>query len=390
MINLPRVVKVNLPEVGDEISECEILRWFVKEGDEIKKSQPLVEVLADKANVEIQSPVSGKVIKLLASEGEVVKVGSPILEAEVIEEVEEHILAPSRREERVKVFKVKASPAVRKLARELGVDLTKIRGSGRGGIITRSDVMKYYEEVIERRERKVEERMPLRGLRRRIAERMIEAKSRIPHTYLIEEADVTELVRLRDSLRPLAEEKGVKLTYLPFLIKAVVKALMKYPLMNSSLDEERGEIVIKHYYNIGVAVDTEQGLIVPNIKDADKKGLFQIARELSELVEKARKGKLTLDEVRGGTFSITNLGSVGITTSIPIINPPEAAILGFHKITKRPSYVGDEVKPRYIVNLSLSFDHRIVDGAYAGRFLTTVKYYLENPVMMFASEKEFE
>jgi pyruvate dehydrogenase E2 component (dihydrolipoamide acetyltransferase) len=418
---MAKIERIKLPDIGEGIAEGEIVRWLVKEGDPVKQFQPIVEVLTDKASVEIPSPYSGRVIRLLAREGERIRVGSPIAEIEIEDSQQQVIAQPgtiemAKEESRSATVAaqaetatverrphIRAPPRVRKLAQELGVDLALVKGTGPGGIITEEDVKRFYEENIARArapqtavqpqqvviEERVE-RIQLRGVKRRMAEKMIEAKSKIPHVYLAEEVDVTELVRLRESLKSLAESKGIKLTYLPFIIKAVVKALKEYPLLNSTLDMEKGEIIVKKYYNIGIAVDTEQGLVVPNIKNADKKGLFQIAREIEELAKKAREGRLSLEDIRDGTFTITNVGSIGSTIGFPIINYPESAILGIHRIVKRPAYYEDRLEPRYYMNISLSFDHRFIEGGYAARFLNTLKNYLENPLLFLAQEDEFK
>jgi pyruvate dehydrogenase E2 component (dihydrolipoamide acetyltransferase) len=399
--------QVKLPDIGEGLVEGEIVEWLVKEGDYVKMFQPLVRVLTAKATVEIPSPFEGRILRLLAKPGDVVRVGAPIAEIEA-PEVQVATGAPGASDvERVESREsarealqvpVRAPPRVRKLARELGVDLSKVKGTGPGGVITEEDVLRYAEESKKaaeapRQPALVEgavERVPLKGIRRIMASKMVEAKSRIPHAYIVEEVDVTELVKLRDVLRQDAESKGVKLTLLPFIVKAVVKALKEYPLLNASLDEERGEIIIKKFYNIGVAVDTPQGLVVPVIKGADGKGLYQIAREIGELAEKAREGKTSLEDLTGGTFSITNIGSVGTVLGMAVINYPEAAILGVHRLVEVPRYVDGELKPRKIVYLSLSFDHRFIEGAYATRFLLAVKRYLENPAILMASEEEFK
>jgi pyruvate dehydrogenase E2 component (dihydrolipoamide acetyltransferase) len=399
--------QVKLPDIGEGLVEGEIVEWLVKEGDYVKMFQPLVRVLTAKATVEIPSPFEGRILRLLAKPGDVVRVGAPIAEIEA-PEVQVATGAPGASDvERVESREsarealqvpVRAPPRVRKLARELGVDLSKVKGTGPGGVITEEDVLRYAEESKKaaeapRQPALVEgavERVPIKGIRRIMASKMVEAKSRIPHAYIVEEVDVTELVKLRDVLRRDAESKGVKLTLLPFIVKAVVKALKEYPLLNASLDEERGEIIIKKFYNIGVAVDTPQGLVVPVIKGADGKGLYQIAREIGELAEKAREGKTSLEDLTGGTFSITNIGSVGTVLGMAVINYPEAAILGVHRLVEVPRYVDGELKPRKIVYLSLSFDHRFIEGAYATRFLLAVKRYLENPAILMASEEEFK
>jgi len=361
--------------------------------------------LTAKATVDIPSPFEGRVVRLLARPGDIVKVGAPIAEIEVTEpegapEAREAVATmatqtPQARAETVAPQVVRAPPRVRKLARELGVDLSKVKGTGPGGVITEADVLRYAEEAKAAKppaapEETAVERIPLRGIKRIMASKMTESKAKIPHAYLVEEVDFTELIKLRDSLKQDAESKGVKLTLLPFIVKAVVKALKEYPLLNASLDDERGEIVVKKQYNIGIAVDTPQGLVVPVIKGADRKGLYQLAREIGELAEKAREGRLSLDEVTGGTFTITNIGAIGSIMGMAVINYPEAAILGVHRVTELPRYVDGELKPRKIGYISLSFDHRFIEGAYAARFLLAVKRYLENPALLLASEEEFK
>ncbi len=415
-----RVIRVKLPDLGEGLAEAEILEWLVKEGDTVKQFQPMVKVLTAKATMEIPSPYTGKVVRLLAKPGDVVRVGEPFIEIEVEEGVaaraEEREAKPAKAEKppaeakaaapeapRAKARLVRAPPRVRKLARQLGVRLEEIQGTGPRGAITEEDVRRAAERLkarppapapaVEARpaaEVVAEERIPLRGIKRVMAKTMAESKSKIPHAYLAEEVDLTELFKLRESLKPEAEAKGVRLTILPFILKAVAKALRKYPLLNSELDEERMEIVVKKRVNLGVAVDTPHGLVVPVIKDVDRKGLFRIARELEDLAAKAREMKLSPDDVAGATFTVTNVGSVGSVIGFPVIYPPNTAILGIHRAVEKPSYVGGELKPRRMAFISLSFDHRVIEGAYAARFLMEVKRLLENPALIFASEEEFE
>ncbi|MEN2999750.1 MAG: dihydrolipoamide acetyltransferase family protein [Acidilobaceae archaeon] len=391
-------MEVRLPDIGEGLTEGEIVEWLVKEGDRVKQFQPLVKVLTAKATVEIPSPFEGVVKRLLARPGDVVKVGEVI--AEIAKEAEP---VAEVKEEKAQVALIRAPPRVRKLARELGVDLALVKGTGPGGAITEGDVVKAAEEMkravakVEERPAAVaqpavqrEERIALRGIKRLMSLKMAEAKAKIPHAYIAEEVDFTELTKLRESLKEEAERKGAKLTLLAFIVKAATKALKSYPLMNASLDEGKGEIVVKRFYNIGIAVDTEDGLVVPNIKDADKKGLFQIAREIQELSQKAREGKLSLEEVSNGTFSITNIGSIGTVFGMAVINYPEAAILGVHRVQELPRAVDGKVELRKIGIITLSFDHRFIEGAYATRFLLHLKRLLENPVLIMAPEEEFK
>lgn len=384
-----------LPDIGEGISEAEIVKWFVKEGDEVKLFQPLIEVLTVKVKTELPSPFEGRVVKILAKEGEVVKVGKPIAIIEVKEEAKEEAKPKAleekpRVEVKEEVKEILATPAVRKLARELGVDLSKVKGSGPGGRILEEDVRRYAEQMkkIEVKkevvEEKLEERIPITGIRRMIAEKLVKTQRTAAIVTHMEECDVTELVRIREELKNEAEKLGIKLTFLPFIIKASIKALKKYPIFNASIDEEKNEIVIKKYYNIGIATATEEGLIVPVIKNADKKSIFELAKEIEDLSERARSGKLKIDEVMGNTFSITNIGPIGGTFATPILNSPDVAILGVLKIRKKPWVVGDRIEIREILTLSLSFDHRVIDGAQAALFMNEIVKYLEKPYLLLA------
>ncbi len=382
-----------MPEIAESVHEGEIGKILVKEGDYVKREQPLIEVLTDKVNTELPSPYEGYVLKILVKEGDIVSVGTPLLI--IGDSIEEQKVIITEKGE-IKVERPLAPPAVRKLARELGIDLSLIKGSGPKGRITKNDVLEYVnkqkEQVIQKpvleekvevsieRRSEFEEIIPIRGIRRKIAEHLRLSKDRAVHTLHVDEIDMTEIVNLRERLKKLASEQNIKLTYLPFIIKAVVTALKKHPYFNAIVDDEKGEIILKKYYNIGVAIDTPEGLIVPVIKDVDKKSIIQIARELEELSNRAREGKLTLEDLQDGTFSITNVGSIGGIFAFPVIDYPRIAILGTHKIKKVPVVnEKDEIIIRYIMYVSLSFDHRIVDGAEAARFTRTLARILENP-----------
>ncbi|MEM3637220.1 MAG: dihydrolipoamide acetyltransferase family protein [Conexivisphaerales archaeon] len=391
-------LQFRLPDIGEGVSEGEIVKVLVSIGQEVRVDQPLVEVMTDKVNVQIPSPYAGKVVNVLVKEGDRVKVGDVLIEIEgdSSQLAVSQSVQPEKREEAketaptvtasvssqaaektVRAESVLATPAVRKLAKELGVDLAMVRGSGPGGRVTEADVKQFRTAQGAR-----EELIPLRGVRRMIAEHMVKAReSTVPVTH-VDEVDVTELVSLREAFKGSAEKRGVKLTYLPFIIKALIPALKEFPFMNASVDEEN--IVLKKYYNIGIATDTEQGLVVPVIKDADRKDIYQLAAEIEELSAKARAGKLALDEVKGGTFSITNVGSIGGLFATPVINYPEVAILGLHKIAKRPAVRNGMVEIRDMTYLSLTFDHRIIDGAYAARFLARVIDILQDSKKLLA------
>lgn len=420
-----------LPDIGEGLTEGEIIKWFVKEGDEIEENDPLVEVMTEKVNVEIPSPFTGTVLKIYAEEGQVVKVGEPIVavgeegeetakgkaKPKAEEEVEAKEDAPKKAEEaKAKeaprpAGKVLAAPAVRRLGRELGVDLAEVHGTGPKGRVTADDVREHKEapptveaapEAIEAAPEAVEptpeapeptpevehveeglvERVPIHGIRRTISERMHRSMTTAAHFTYVEEVDVTELVALRDRVKTWAEERGVRLTYLPFILKALVAALKEHPWLNSTVDWDANEVLLKRYYNIGIATATDEGLMVPVLKDADGKSLFTIAREVEELAEKARKGKLSLPEVQDHTFTITSLGALGGLLATPIINPPTVAILGIHKIAKRPVVRDGQIVIRDMMNVSLSFDHRIVDGHVGAAFTDTLVRYLEDPGLL--------
>jgi pyruvate dehydrogenase E2 component (dihydrolipoamide acetyltransferase) len=404
------------PDIGEGLTEGEIVRWLVKEGDEIKEGQPLVEVETDKALAEIPSPRTGVILKILAKEKEIVKVGQVII---VIGEKGEIVVTPPSRPRSVGVVgeleeapeeipavpvlakaskpvlvseHVLAAPAVRALAKEVGVDIDKVKGTGTEGRVLEKDVRqtaeakaKPVEEVKEvKKVKKYDlygyvDRIPLRGVRRSIAKAMVKSKYTAPHVSAMDEADVTELWQIREKEKKVAEGKGIKLTILPFVIKAVIAGLNEHPYLNATLDDENEEIILKKYFNIGLATDTPEGLMVPVVKNAKDKSIFDLAQELAQLAEKARNRTINLADLKGGTFTITNYGAVRGIYGTPIINYPEVAILGIGRIQDMPIVKDGEVVVRKILPLSLSFDHRVVDGAEAARFLNTVIVRLEDP-----------
>jgi pyruvate dehydrogenase E2 component (dihydrolipoamide acetyltransferase) len=404
------------PDIGEGLTEGEIVRWLVKEGDEIKEGQPLVEVETDKALAEIPSPKTGVILKILAKEKEIVKVGQVIVvigeKGEALaapppkpksvgvvgelEEAPEEVPAVAAKAEPVKTVLVSehalATPAVRVLAKELGVDINKVQGTGPEGRVLEKDV----RQLAESKEKPVEEvkkpvkvkkydlygyveRIPLRGVRRSIAKAMVKSKYTAPHVTAMDEADVTELWKIREKEKKAAEKKGIKLTILPFIIKSVLAGLSEHPYLNASLDDENEEIILKKYFNIGVATDTPEGLMVPVVKNAKEKSIFQIAEELTKLAEKARDRTIDLADLKGGTFTISNYGALGGIYATPIINYPEVAILGVGKIKDTPVVKNGKVVVRKILSLALSFDHRVVDGGEGARFLNTVIAHLEDP-----------
>jgi pyruvate dehydrogenase E2 component (dihydrolipoamide acetyltransferase) len=406
------VFEFRLPDVGEGVAEGEVVKWLVKEGAEVVENQALVEIMTDKVNVEIPSPKRGTILKLMAKEGEAVKVGQILLvigdkseqrstttssipsakiPASAPMKTEAVIGAPSAPTSVAKKLQeILATPATRKLARDLGVDISLVQGTGPGGRIIDEDIQRFKKSGAKAVPVMVpasgivgsEERIALRGIRRRIAERMIKSKHMAAHVTHVDEVDMSEIVQLREKTKETAEKRGVKLTYLPFIIKALIPALKQYPFLNATLDDERGEIVLKKYYNIGIATNTEQGLVVPVLKDAEHKSITKLAEEIAKLSEKARAGQLTLDEIQGSTFTITNVGGIGGLFATPIINYPEVAILGVHKITKRPVVKDNQIVIREMTYLSVSFDHRVIDGATAAEFMNAIKQYLEDPKLL--------
>lgn len=519
------VREFKLPDVGEGLTEAEIVRWLVEPGDTVSEDQPVAEVETDKAVVEVPAPVNGTVREILAEEGEMVPVGEVIItfdvEGEEAEPVEDEGAQPDEpRDETAGTDeaptdadqegeaeqpsgRVFASPSTKRLARELDVDIQRVSGSGPGGRVTEADVqaaaadadgtgaaadagagdsgdsgvksatrkiadedadagsaddvaaaggagaagaaesadrdrtlaapatrklaedkgvdldsvptdetkdgeafvtpeqVERYAEAQQRAQeadaeavsagagggRDVEataedERIPYRGVRRTIGKQMERSKYTAPHVTHHDDVDVTELVEARGRLKGRAEERGTKLTYMPFVMKAVVAGLKEHPILNAQLDEDAEEIVVRGDYNIGVATATDAGLMVPVVKHADRKGMLEIADEMNELTGKARERSIAREDMQGGTFTVTNFGAIGGEYATPIINYPEAAILGLGAIKDKPRVVDGDVMPRKVMTLSLSIDHRVVDGADAARFVNTLKEYLESPELL--------
>jgi len=376
--------ELRLPDIGEGVAEGEIVRWLVDEGTKVKEDDLLVEILTDKAAMEMPSPVSGILAKIVAQPGQVVQVGEVLAIIEVASGESPGDSKPSS-----PGGDVLATPVVRKMARDLGVDLSTVSGTGPEGRVTEEDVR---GAARLRREgfggqapgptpagpRADEERIPFRGKRRMAAKKMVLSKSTVPHALLVDEADATNLLAMREALREIGAKEGVRITILPFLVQAVVTALRAHPAMNASLDESRGEIVRKKRYDIGMAVDSEDGLVVPVIRNAGGKTIVELAREIERLAEGARNATLPLSDLSGSTFTVTSIGSIGGLFSYPVINVPEAAILGVHKIVKRPVVREGTVVSRDMMYLSLSFDHRLIDGGTATRFMNDVILQIES------------
>jgi pyruvate dehydrogenase E2 component (dihydrolipoamide acetyltransferase) len=402
-----------LPDIGEGVAEGEVVRWLVKEGDQLREDQPMVEIMTDKATVEISTPRAGRVLRRLFAEGQVCPVGKVLIELELDGASEKPAVAkPAAAASSSPVATsthpaapvarsgngvggageaVLATPATRKLARDLGVDIREVTGSGRAGRVTSDDVKAHggapaghavasgsadapsAEDV----------RIPFRGVRKKIAENLVRSKQTAAHFTYVEEVDCTDLVLLRARANERLAPQGVKLSFLPFIIKATAAALSKFPQLNASLDDAAGEIVQRRRIHIGLATATENGLIVPVVRDADRMSIVDLARAIERLAGLTRSGKAAREDLSGSTFTITSLGALGGVLATPIINHPEVAILGVHKISRRPAVVADKIEVRDLMNLSISVDHRVVDGYEAARFVAEVKAMLETPALLY-------
>ena len=377
------VYNFKLADIGEGIVEGEVSKWYIKVGDVVKENQPLVEIITEKVTVELPSPADGTIMKIGPDAGKIVKVGEVIVVIDDGKE-EDDVRGVSKEEakvdkkevikEEIKSKKVIATPAVKRLAKEMGIDITKVVATGEDGKITEKDVKRYSKLEVHSNE----ERIAFRGTRKTIAERLAKSSDRVVQAWIMEEIDMTEVTELKNRLKESSSE-DIKLTYMPFFVKAVIRSLKSSPRINASLDEETEDIVIKKDYNIGIATDTEQGLIVPVIKKAQDKDIKEIAKEIEELSIEAKSGKLGLEDTQGGTFTITNIGAIGGISSIPIVNYPEVAILAINKIMKKVVHWEGKIVARDRVYLSSSFDHRVLDGADVARFLNSIRKCLENP-----------
>lgn len=411
---------VKLPDIGEGVTEGELVKWLVKPGDTVKADQAVAEVMTDKATVEVPSPVAGVVKELKLKEGATVPIETVMLTVETtsgsaVSAKPAHTPAPSSVPQPmvaapkpsaqiaepaqglemyppVAESRVLATPATRRLAREMGIDINQLRGTGIAGRVTRDDVLhskgagavsggwaKPAPATRPMAAAGSEERVALKGVRKKIAENLQMAKRVIPHFTLVDEANVNELVKMRSAAKAAAEAAQVKVTYLPFVMKALMATMREFPMFNASIDDQAGEIVYKHYYNIGFAADTPNGLLVPVVKAADQKTILEISREIQQLATKARDGKLALEEMKGATITITNIGSVGGLYATPIINHPEVAILGMYKIQDKPVWNGSAFERAQFMNFSITCDHRLIDGAVAANFMKAFIARIENP-----------
>ncbi len=382
------VYEFRLPDLGEGITEGEIVKWRVKEGDEVEEHQVVVEIETDKAIVEVPSPKKGRVVRLERAEGEIVDVGDSLLTLEVggeeagKEERPGSVSVVGRLPEAEEVL---ATPKVRNLAKRLGVNLAEVKATGPGGRVTEEDVRAAAGEGRQETSDRYGpvERVQIKGVRKSIAKNLLAAQRTAASVTGMDEADITELWELKKREEETARKRGIRLTLLPFFIKAAQHALREHPFLNASVDEDTGEIIVKKYYNIGVAVDTPDGLMVPVVKGVDGKSILDIAAEVQELGRKARERRITLDELKGSTFTISNFGTFGGTYATPIINHPDVAILGTGRVRERPWIKDGEIAVRKILPLSFTFDHRVVDGAQAAAFLNNVIEYLEDPGLLF-------
>ena len=423
------VFEFKLPDIGEGIHEGEIVKWFVKAGDTVKEDDILLEVQNDKAVVEIPAPVDGTVKEVKVSEGTVAVVGDVLITFDIegdapageeeapeqpkaeekTEDVQEDVKADGPRDVQIhKSERVIAMPSVRKYAREKGVDIREVTGSGDNGRVLKEDIDAFAngetpqaETTTEKTESvapaaaakteikpyesatpELETREKIRGIRKAISKAMVNSKHTAPHVTLMDEVDVTKLVALRKEFKQIAADQGVKLTYLPFVVKALTAAAKAFPAINASIDDVNEEIVYKNYYNIGIAADTDNGLVVPVVKDADRKSIYALATNINELAGKAREGKLAGDDMKGGSITITNIGSAGGQWFTPVINHPEVAILGIGRIAEKAVVKNGEIVAAPVLALSFSFDHRLIDGATAQNALNMVKRLLEDPALL--------
>lgn len=439
-------IDVKLPELGEGVTEGELVKWTVNVGDTVKADQTVAEIMTDKATVEVPTPYAGTVTALKFKKGDVIKVESVIITlsgaggASTSPQAQPHNMPPSAAQNAVHATvaanaptqaytksapagasasangfyppvadsKVLATPATRRLAREMGVDINGMTGSGLAGRVTREDVlgakggtaaisakgtgyasgatsagtpsMNFPKPAFNSTNAQLEERVDLIGIRKKIAQNLQMSKSIIPHFTLMDEADVTQLVHLRETLKDYAEKNGTKITYLPFVMKALIATIKEFPMFNASIDDAASQIVYKKYFNIGFAADTPNGLVVPVIKNADQKSILEISKEIIDLSKRARDGKLKPDEMKGACITITNIGSVGGTYATPIINHPEVAILGMYKISDKPVLKADgSIGFIKSMNYTVTCDHRLIDGAVAANFLKAFFTRIQNP-----------
>ena len=423
------------PDIGEGITEGKILKWYVQKGQAIKAGESLVKMETDKVVTDIPSPRDGVIAAVFGKEGEIIHVDDPLVEieiegveAEAAQELAKEKPKPATEEaigekgfgvvgtievagdaaflpagtegmpprepepEAKPARKALATPVARAMAKDLGVDIDKVPGTGPAGRVMKNDIQTYYENLQKGKAVPVAEPeapavprveyLPLSQIRKTIARNMTRSKHNAAHMTAFEEVEVSELVRLRAAYKEQFLEEGLKFSYMPFILKAAAEALKHHPVLNAELDLENDRMIHKKYYNINIAVDTDDGLVVPVVRDVDKLSIKQLTAKIMELAEKARERKLTLDDMKDGTFTVTNYGSIAGTYGVPVINYPQAAILGIGRIMKVPVVKDDKVTVGHVLPLSMSVDHRMVDGGDAARFILRVMKFLENPVSL--------
>jgi 2-oxoglutarate dehydrogenase E2 component (dihydrolipoamide succinyltransferase) len=390
---------IKVPPLGESIVEATVSRWLKKEGEQVAAGDTLVELETDKITVEVPALSAGMLTQRAAKDGDVVKVGDLLGElregaapAAPAAPTVPAASAPKPAAAAPATGSVKASPAAQRVAAEQKVDLATVSGTGRGGVVSKPDVIEHLSAApapaktpsappAPARDGQRETREKMTTRRKRIAENLLQAQHATAHLTTFNEIDMSAVSELRERLKERIEkEHGVKLSFMPFFVKAACMALKAYPVVNAQIDGDA--VVYKHYVNMGIAVASDAGLVVPSIKDADRKGLLEISRDIAAVAKKAREGKLTMDDLTGGTFTITNGGVFGSLVSTPIINYPQVGILGLHKIQDRPVAVKGQVVVRPMMYVALSYDHRIIDGQQAVLFLVKVKELMEDPASM--------
>lgn len=402
-----------LPDIGEGIVECEVVEWLVAVGDEIQEDQPICDVMTDKALVQIPAMENGVVSELFTKKGSVAKVHAPLFSYRCEGEVSANVVpVVDTKQATAPVVnadntgnnkKAIASPAVRRVAREMNIDLTQVKGSGKNGRVYKSDLLAPSTATVEVQTNSTPETAlvpatvpngdvaanhvasvePIRGIKAAMARQMVDSVSTIPHFTYSEEIDLTELIALRSGMKDAYREQGVKLTMMPFFIKALSLAIKEYPVLNSQLTSDASELQFFSQHNIGMAVDSKVGLLVPNIKHVQNLSIVDVANEVTRLTDAARAGRLAQDDMKHGTITISNIGALGGTTATPIINKPEVAIVALGKLQKLPRFDdAGNVVARQIMNVSWSGDHRVIDGGTIARFCNLWKSYLENPSSM--------
>ncbi len=424
--------KVVLPELGEGVLSGELVRWHVQKGQQVGMDDPLAEIMTDKAAMEVPSPYEGVVKNLMAKEGQTLKVGEVLLTLSIQGEakapqkntednkplmetipdktirqvpspsdegVVKNPVAKQEEESLLEGGGVLATPFTRRLAKNLKVDLKNVKGTGLAGRVTKEDLEKHAPASPLNSKQKTplsvavsgvsvpfeegQKRIPLKGIRKKIAEKMQLSKSLIPHFTLTDSANMEELDRIRNSINDSLKEKPGRVTYLTFAMKALLKTVVKFETLNAAIDDQNSQIVLKKYYHFGFAADTPRGLLVPVVKNVDKKSLTDLSLEIKTLAQKAREGRITHEEMSGGTITITNIGSIGGHFATPIINTPETSILGMYRLSVQPEWDGRAFQPQKTMNFSLTCDHRLIDGAVAAHALKFFIHQMENPFALF-------